>query len=101
MELQGWSSVEEGSDPATPPAMPDDLVRSKKLKEMDKEERIKAIDESTRKEAQALKDSLGTVITTEEQLLAVLTAIKNEDIVLLKNCDNILYSLLNFSYIIY
>ena len=56
MELQGWSSVEEGSDPATPPAMPDDLVRSKKLKEMDKEERIKAIDESTRKEAQALKD---------------------------------------------
>ena len=33
-------------------------------------------------EAQALKDSLGTVITTEEQLLAVLTAIKNEDIAL-------------------
>ena len=33
-------------------------------------------------EAQALKDSLGTVITSEEQLLAVLTAIKNEDIAL-------------------
>lgn len=57
MELQGWSSVEEVSDPATPVTMPEDLLRSQQFEEKEKQERIKAMDEATREQAKKLKDT--------------------------------------------
>jgi hypothetical protein len=56
MELQGWLSSEEGSDPMTPVTTPGDLLRSQKFEKRELEQRVASLAAHT--EAQGGLDSL-------------------------------------------